>query len=54
MNNPGSASATQDAARQVPAYVMGALLIGVGTAHVLVPTQFDWMVPVELPGSQRF
>lgn len=38
----------------MPAYVMGAMLLGAGTAHFLVPAKFDWMVPAELPGSQRF
>jgi uncharacterized membrane protein len=33
---------------------MGAMLLGAGTAHFLIPAKFDWMVPVELPGSQRF
>jgi uncharacterized membrane protein len=33
---------------------MGTMLLGAGAAHFLVPAQFDWMVPVELPGSQRF
>jgi uncharacterized membrane protein len=38
---------------QVPAYVMGALLLGSGTAHFVMPAKFDWMVPIELPGAQR-
>lgn len=47
---------TLDAERipsQVPAYVMGAMLLGSGTAHLVIPGKFDWMVPVELPGGQR-
>jgi uncharacterized membrane protein len=47
---------TLDAERtpsRVPAYVMGAMLLGSGTAHFVIPAKFDWMVPVELPGSQR-
>src|ERR1700712_5880054 len=35
------------------AYAMGAMLVGSGTAHFAIPGRFDWMVPVELPGSQR-
>jgi uncharacterized membrane protein len=38
---------------QVHAYVMGAMLLGSGTAHFVIPAKFDWMVPVELPGTQR-
>jgi uncharacterized membrane protein len=51
------AQPTLDAERtpsQVPAYVMGAMLVGSGTAHLVIPAKFDWMVPVELPGTQRF
>ncbi len=33
---------------------MGALLIGMGITHFLAPKPFDTIVPVELPGSQRF
>jgi uncharacterized membrane protein len=39
---------------QVPAYFMGAMLLGSGTAHLVIPAKFDWMVPVELAGGQRF
>jgi uncharacterized membrane protein len=40
-------------ASQLPAYCMGIMLIASGAAHFIVPTKFDWMVPSELPGSQR-
>lgn len=33
---------------------MGAWLIGMGTLHFVAPKPFDSIVPVELPGSQRF
>ena len=33
---------------------MAAMLLGAGAAHFVIPAKFDWMVPVELPGSQRF
>jgi uncharacterized membrane protein len=33
---------------------MATLLIGIGTMHLLAPKPFDAIVPVELPGSQRF
>ncbi len=39
---------------EVSAYVLSAMLLGSGTAHLVIPAKFDWMVPVELPGSQRF
>jgi uncharacterized membrane protein len=39
---------------QSPAYRMATLLIGIGTMHLLAPKPFDAIVPVELPGSQRF
>ena len=42
------------AVSQVPAYVMGSMLVGSGIAHLVVPAKFDWMVPAELPGGQRF
>jgi uncharacterized membrane protein len=29
------------------------MLLGSGTAHLVIPAKFDWMVPVELPGGQR-
>lgn len=41
-------------ANPAPAYRMGALLIGMGITHFLAPKPFDTIVPVELPGSQRF
>jgi uncharacterized membrane protein len=33
---------------------MATLLIGIGVTHFLAPKPFDDIVPVELPGSQRF
>lgn len=33
---------------------MGALLVGMGVLHFAAPKPFDAIVPVELPGSQRF
>ena len=30
------------------------MLLGVGTLHFVAPKAFDDIVPVELPGSQRF
>jgi uncharacterized membrane protein len=44
----------QSTASQLPAYRMGAMLIGVGVLHFLAPKPFDSIVPAELPGSQRF
>ncbi|KAA8939238.1 hypothetical protein [Mycobacterium sp.] len=41
-------------ADQAPAYRMATLLIGIGITHLLAPKPFDAIVPVELPGSQRF
>ncbi|OBI40306.1 hypothetical protein A5707_10360 [Mycobacterium kyorinense] len=45
---------TTPIASQAPAYRMGTLLIGMGITHFVVPKPFDDIVPVELPGSQRF
>ena len=39
---------------QAPAYRLGALLLGAGTTHFLLPTPYDSIVPAELPGSARF
>lgn len=33
---------------------MGALLVGMGVLHFVAPKPFDAIVPVELPGTQRF
>lgn len=46
-------TATGDASR-APALRMATLLIGIGVTHFLAPKPFDDIVPVELPGSQRF
>ncbi len=42
--NPNASRATR----------MGALLVGMGILHFAAPKPFDGIVPVELPGSQRF
>jgi uncharacterized membrane protein len=51
-------TATTDTAHhdagQAPAYRMATLLIGIGITHFVAPKPFDTIVPVELPGSQRF
>lgn len=39
---------------QIPAYRMGALLIGMGITHFAAPKPFDTIVPEELPGDARF
>lgn len=44
----------QQIASPAPAYRMGAMLLGMGTLHFVAPKPFDSIVPVELPGSQRF
>jgi len=36
------------------AYRLGALLLGAGTTHFLLPKPYDSIVPAELPGSPRF
>lgn len=33
---------------------MAIMLIGIGITHFVAPKPFDSIVPVELPGSQRF
>jgi uncharacterized membrane protein len=47
-------SVAQSTASQLPAYRMGAVLVGMGVLHFVAPKPFDTIVPVELPGSQRF
>jgi len=44
----------EQAASQVPAYRIAALLLGVGTIHFVAPKPFDDIIPAELPGSPRF
>ena len=44
----------QSAPSQLPAYRMGAMLVGMGVLHFVAPKPFDTIVPVELPGSARF
>lgn len=39
---------------QAPAYRLAAMLLGMGSLHFVAPKPFDAIVPVELPGSQRF
>ena len=39
---------------QRPAYQAGAMLIGTGVGHFVMPKPFDTIVPAELPGSARF
>lgn len=41
-------------ATQLAAYRVAALLLGVGTLHLLAPKPFDTIVPAELPGGPRF
>jgi uncharacterized membrane protein len=44
----------QQVASPVPAHRLGAMLLGMGVLHFAAPKPFDAIVPVELPGSQRF
>jgi uncharacterized membrane protein len=44
----------QQIASPTPAYRLGAMLMGMGTLHFVAPKPFDGIVPVELPGGQRF
>jgi uncharacterized membrane protein len=44
----------QQIASPAPAYRLGAMLMGMGTLHFVAPKPFDGIVPIELPGSQRF
>ena len=44
----------QQTASPTRAYRIAALLLGSGVAHFLMPKPYDTIVPVELPGSQRF
>ncbi len=44
----------QQIASAKPAHRLGAMLLGMGTLHFAAPKPFDAIVPVELPGSQRF
>lgn len=39
---------------QAAACRLGALLLGAGATHFLLPTPYDAIVPAELPGSARF
>lgn len=49
-----TAPAVQRDASQTLAYRMAMMLIGIGVTHFVAPKPFDDIVPVELPGSQRF
>ena len=44
----------QQIARPTLAYRLAALLLGSGVLHFAAPKPYDTIVPVELPGSQRF
>jgi len=44
----------QQIASAKPARRLGAMLLGMGVLHFAAPKPFDDIVPVELPGSQRF
>lgn len=44
----------QQRSSSASAHRLGALLLGMGTLHFAAPQPFDAVVPVELPGSQRF
>ena len=44
----------QSTPSQLPAYRMGAMLVGMGVLHFVAPKPFDTIVPVELPGTPRF
>ncbi|HKP44127.1 DoxX family protein [Mycobacterium sp.] len=44
----------QQIASPTIAYRLAALLLGSGVAHFVIPKPYDTIVPVELPGSQRF
>ncbi|MCV7227076.1 DoxX family protein [Mycolicibacterium komossense] len=47
-------SVAQSTASQRPAYITGAILVGMGVLHFLAPKPFDTIVPAELPGTPRF
>jgi uncharacterized membrane protein len=44
----------QQIASPTRAYRIAALLLGSGVLHFVMPKPYDSIVPVELPGSQRF
>jgi uncharacterized membrane protein len=44
----------QQIVRPARAIQMGAALVGMGVLHFVAPKPFDTIVPVELPGTQRF
>jgi uncharacterized membrane protein len=44
----------QQSASPTRAYRIAALLLGSGVLHFVMPKPYDSIVPVELPGSQRF
>ena len=47
-------AAVQQIAKSPRGVKMGVWLIGMGVLHFAAPKPFDGIVPVELPGSQRF
>jgi uncharacterized membrane protein len=44
----------QQTTRPTAVYRLAALLLGSGVLHFVMPKPYDTIVPVELPGSQRF
>ena len=44
----------QQLASPTRAFRLAALLLGSGVLHFVMPKPYDTIVPVELPGSQRF
>ena len=44
----------QPTSARAAAYRLGALLLGAGTTHFVLPKPYDSVVPAELPGSARF
>lgn len=51
---PPTSAEPATTASQLPAYRTGAMLIGIGVGHFVMPKPFDTIVPAELPGSPRF
>jgi uncharacterized membrane protein len=44
----------QQIASPTPAYRIAPILLGAGVLHFVMPKPYDSIVPIELPGSQRF
>lgn len=51
---PPTSAESARTASQLPAFRTGAMLIGIGVGHFVMPKPFDTIVPAELPGSPRF